>query len=124
MDPIASYDVFDTLIARTVPHPHDIFSIVEKIHPYPRFKALRIEAERRSNGTIADIYKQFQSLTGESNVDTLRELEFKMELEHTIPIQTNIQMLLCQHDMAFVESTQMRINLHPLKQLSSKQILL
>jgi hypothetical protein len=93
MDPIASYDVFDTLIARTVPHPHDIFSLVEKIYPYPRFKALRIEAERRSNGTIADIYKQFQSLTGESNVDALRELELKLELEHTIPIQTNINKL-------------------------------
>jgi len=93
MEPINSFDVFDTLLARTVPHPHDIFSIVGKTYPYPGFRTLRILAESKSNGTIADIYKQFQILTGYHDIASLRAYELKMELEHTIPIATNVMKL-------------------------------
>ena len=108
--PVRSWDVFDTLIARTVANPADIFSIVERTHPYPSFRTKRIEAERISNGTIEGIYKQFQAMTGESDecVKALRRREFQTELDHTIPIQTNVRQLTANDilisDMYLTES--------------------
>jgi hypothetical protein len=110
MTTVRSWDVFDTLIARTVPHPTDIFSIVESSHPYPSFKANRMEAERRSNGTLSDIYKQFQTLTGASAecVAALQSREFQTELENTIPVLTNVNRLhegdILVSDMYLTES--------------------
>lgn len=90
---VQSWDVFDTLIARTVPHPTDIFSIVEQKFPYTSFKEKRITAERMSNGTIKDIYNQFQKLTGESTaiVEKLRKHELQCEMDNTIPIESNVR---------------------------------
>ena len=81
MNTVQSWDVFDTLIARTVPHPTDIFSIIEKSFPYPLFKDKRIYAEHSSNGTIQDIYSKFQQITGESNerIEELRQYELEVE---------------------------------------------
>lgn len=95
MIPVRSWDIFDTLIARTVPHPTDIFSIIESEHPYPSFKSNRIEAERKSNGTISDIYIQFRLLTGASEecAKALRQRELQTEMNHTIPIMTNVNQL-------------------------------
>jgi hypothetical protein len=107
---VNSWDVFDTLIARTVPHPTDIFSIVESEHPCPSFKSNRIEAERRSNGTIADIYLQFRLLTGASEeyANALRQRELQTEMNHTIPIMTNVNQLkatdILVSDMYLTES--------------------
>ena len=110
MIPVKSWDVFDTLIARTVPHPTDIFSIVESEHPYLSFKSNRIEAERRSNGTIGDIYLQFRLLTGisEEYANALRQRELQTEMNHTIPIMTNVNQLeetdILVSDMYLTES--------------------
>lgn len=89
---IKSFDIFDTLIARTVREPPDIFSIVEMKFPYRDFKAKRIYAQSMSNQTIEDIYKQFQSITKESDetIQKLRAFELQTEIENTIPIQSNI----------------------------------
>ena len=60
---IISFDVFDTLIMRTVSHPTDVFSL---LHPEDsNFKIRRIEAERIARAeslsediTLHDIYKK------------------------------------------------------------------
>ena len=107
---VQSWDVFDTLLARKVPHPTDIFSIIETNYPYASFKHLRMAAERQSNGTIADIYLQFQKLTGETQecIESLRRFELQTEKEMTIPIQTNIQKIkpgdILVSDMYFTDT--------------------
>lgn len=37
---VNSFDVFDTLIARNVKYPIDIFDIIEKTYPFPNFKKI------------------------------------------------------------------------------------
>ncbi len=92
MEEVRSYDIFDTLLARTVPNPTDIFGIVEQQTGYPRFQLLRLEAQARSNQHADDIWKKFQELTNESplRVDELRETEMQAELANTIAIRSNI----------------------------------
>ena len=36
MNEVTSFDIFDTLLARTVENPTDIFDIIEKNFPYNR----------------------------------------------------------------------------------------
>jgi hypothetical protein len=89
---VNSFDIFDTLLARNVKDPTDIFLIVELTYPYPNFKNLRLTAQNNSNHLMDDIYNQFQTITGETNevIQSLREFELKTEMENTIPIMTNI----------------------------------
>ena len=92
MKSVNSFDIFDTLLARTVQQPTDIFNIVEKTFPYYNFKQLRIQAQNNSNQTIDNIYYHFQLLTGETNenIKLLRDFELQTEMENTIPIMSNI----------------------------------
>jgi hypothetical protein len=58
MKEIKSFDVFDTLLARTVENPTHIFDIVEKQFPYNNFKNIRIQAQNQSNDTMDSIYDE------------------------------------------------------------------
>ena len=44
MKNVHSFDIFDTLLTRTVKNPTDIFDIIELNYPYPKFKELRLLA--------------------------------------------------------------------------------
>ena len=92
MNEVTSFDIFDTLLARTVENPTDIFDIIEKNFPYKNFKNIRIQAQRQSNETINSIYNEFKNITNESEniINSLREFELKTEMENTIPIMSNI----------------------------------
>jgi len=92
MKTVRSFDIFDTLLARTVQDPLDIYSIIEKNYPYPNFRHIRHTAHVQSNNTIADIYKHFQRITGDTDelIAALRAFELRTEMENTIPIMTNI----------------------------------
>lgn len=92
MKTVQSFDIFDTLLARTVQNPTDIFDIVEKTFPYPNFKQKRIIAQNNSNHTMDDIYHQFQLLTNETTetISLLRDFELQTEMKNTIPIKSNI----------------------------------
>jgi SAM-dependent methyltransferase len=92
MQSVHSFDIFDTLLARSVQLPTDIFDIIEKKMPYPNFKSLRIQAQDHSNHTIENIYYHFKLLTNESDesIRKIREFELKTEMENTIPIVSNI----------------------------------
>ena len=98
--PVNSYDIFDTIIARNVESPHDIFSLIEERYPFPRFRELRIYAESQmsSDSTLDGIYRQFQRLTSLSDVDILKVKEFEVDTEgitiqhntHPLPLILNI----------------------------------
>ena len=89
---VQSFDIFDTLLARTVKVPSDLFDIIEQKFPYPNFKQIRVLAEQNSNGTMDSIYNNIQQITNESTELTqkLREFEIQTEMENTIPIMSNI----------------------------------
>jgi len=92
MKVVHSFDIFDTLLARTVENPIDIFDSIEKSIPYTNFKQLRLKSQANSNNTMDSIYHQFKLLSGESDntIQMLREFELKTEMENTIPIMSNI----------------------------------
>lgn len=93
MKKVNSFDIFDTLLARTVKNPIDIFKIVENEYPYKYFKRLRLKAQQMSNQTIDSIYKNFKKITKESDKEILmlREFELLIEKKNTIPIISNIK---------------------------------
>jgi hypothetical protein len=92
MRKITSFDVFDTLLARTVENPTNIFDIVEKQFPYKNFKDLRLRAQNQSSQTMDAIYDEFKKITNESDetINNLREFELITEMENTIPILSNV----------------------------------
>lgn len=89
---VQSFDIFDTLLARTVKVPSDLFDIIEQKFPYPNFKQIRLLAEQNCNGTMDSIYNNIQQLTNQPKelIQKLREFELQTEMENTIPIMTNI----------------------------------
>jgi len=89
---VKSFDIFDTILARTVRNPTDIFDIIEKLYPYPNFKSLRLEAQSISKQKIKDIYYNFKKITGEPDeiVEKIMNFELKVEMENTLPIMSNI----------------------------------
>ena len=95
MTAINSFDIFDTLLARTVVNPTDIFDIIEKQFPYKNFKQIRLDAQSRSDQTIQRIYHEFQRITGDSDemIQNLRTFELTVEKQNTIPIVSNINKL-------------------------------
>lgn len=92
MKEVTSFDIFDTLLARTVPNPTDIFDIIEIQFPYPNFKSIRQKAQNNSNQTMDSIYTEFKNITNESDsvIQSLREFELLIEMKNTIPIMSNI----------------------------------
>ena len=92
MREIKSFDIFDTLIARTVKNPIDVFDIVEKQFPYNNFKFIRLQSQNQSSQTMDSIYDEFKKITNESDetINKLREFELITEMENTIPIFSNI----------------------------------
>ena len=89
---VNSFDIFDTLLARSVQNPTDIFDIIEHSYPYMNFKKIRLSAQSNSNNTMDGIYNQFKLLTNENDetINKLRQFELKTEMKNTIPIMTNV----------------------------------
>jgi len=92
MNCVNSFDIFDTLLARDVYNPTDIFNIIECEYPYKNFKSLRITAQSMANQLIDDIYNKFKEITGETDetIQKLKSYELLIEKQHTIPIMSNI----------------------------------
>jgi FkbM family methyltransferase len=89
--PINSFDVFDTLLARKTENPHGIFKIIETEFPFINFYNCRCTAEKYSNGTFDDIYKQFKILYNidEEICNKLKEYELITEMKNSYLIETN-----------------------------------
>lgn len=93
---VVSFDVFDTLIKRSVPNPHDVFCLVERycienrISIPNNYKEKRIIAERTVNqlnnrpSTIQEIYEFFCNEFGGDPV-RLEEVEKLVELNVCMP---------------------------------------
>ena len=93
---VHSFDIFDTILARDVMQPNDIFDFVETGFPYPNFRRWREEAGSNANGTFDDIYVLFKQLSGEPDplvIERLKDFEIECELNHTYILEQNYQMI-------------------------------
>lgn len=88
---VVSFDLYDTLIMRTVCNPNDVFKIMEikleehfgkKIH-YQEMRNKSIANINKENYTLDDIYTKMKELYPCIDVDFLRQLELKVEKEVT-----------------------------------------
>ena len=112
---VNSFDVFDTLLARKVLRPTDIFSIVEETYNIPNFKERRCIAQNNSNGTIENIYQKYGEIY---NIDPyickeIKELEIDTEIKFSYLIHTNCNRVkdgdILISDMYLSENDIMRI---------------
>lgn len=96
---VASFDLYDTLIARRCVHPHHVFHIIANTIGLAGFPELRMRAQdmaaRRcapADYTLATIYEDFATLTGRSAQDAgmVMRLESEIELDQVFPIQENL----------------------------------
>ena len=83
---IISFDVFDTLIFRSVKAPEDVFSLIDTENP--QYKDDRIEAEKyvRANTkaediTLDEIYARLAVKYGNEKTEILKKQEIEKELE-------------------------------------------
>ena len=92
---VNSFDVFDTLIARNVKHPTDIFDIIEKTYPYPNFKKYRIMSEKKRGLTLNTIYDEFKKKCHVSRdiVELLQEFEIQTEINNSSLIMSNVNLV-------------------------------
>jgi len=108
---VTSFDIFDTIVARRVRQPTDIFSLMEHTASYPGFAQLRQTAQDRSNQTFTDIYAQFQQITqcSDADRDRLAALEIQTEIDNLYLIQRIANMVkegdLLVSDMYHTEET-------------------
>jgi hypothetical protein len=80
---VRSFDIFDTLISRTVIDPIDVFDIVEQ-SGVANFKQLRLHAQNLSNHTFADIYANYQRLTGIDDAEAARIQQLELQAETAV----------------------------------------
>lgn len=81
---VRSFDIFDTLLARRVERPVDIFGLVERKQGVHDFARRRVWAEGQANGTWAHIYDVYQQSFGltDAERERLMSLELQEELDN------------------------------------------
>jgi hypothetical protein len=85
MQNVQSFDIYDTIIARNVENPSDIFGIVEKKSNIVNFKQNRIKAAEQNGLSFDTIYNAFQSLTSydKNKIEELKNIEIQTEIENS-----------------------------------------
>ena len=85
---IISFDIFDTLLKRTVLHPKDVFEVVEERTGIKGFADMRDEIQTAfPQITIDEIYRRLEERCGYDHrtLETLRAVELKTESELILP---------------------------------------
>lgn len=83
---IISFDIFDTLITRTLYNPVDVFCLMEKELGIVDFSRMRVEAERSAiqkydrDISLDDIYDEIKELLG-SQKEQIKQLEINTEIK-------------------------------------------
>jgi hypothetical protein len=88
-----SFDVFDTLISRGVPHPHDVFRLVEKSCGFELYREKRIQAELESDGTWDGLWGRFKAIctVTDDTINRLRTLELQVEHQVVLAIPAHMK---------------------------------
>ena len=98
-----SFDIWDTLIARTVLQPEDVFSIVENRAKQMEIEVLDFRMHRHeavfqvvcANPNISEIYDALQKAANlsDSTKETLMQLEIQAESEVIVPRKAMVEVL-------------------------------
>lgn len=115
-----SFELMDTLFTRYCKQEY-LLEYMEKNYPYPEFKSRRLKSETIARErdkykfvTLDHIYEVFKELTIEEcpldTFDLLKAYELNLEIENSIPIQCNIN-LIADEDIFIVDSYFTRENL-------------
>ena len=94
--PVNSFDIFDTILARDVEKPTDIFRIVEEEFPLPYFYTYRRLAEQKAweSGQTLSLDMIYEELTylikvNDDTLARLKEYEIQTEIRHCYLITKN-----------------------------------
>lgn len=129
---VISFDVFDTLILRSLSNPTDIFFFIGMKLQYPDFKRIRIEAEQKARQikynekgtweiTLEDIWDVMEKETGIS-----KELGIKTELEyekffcHANPYMLKVITELKKANKKIIITSDMYLNKEYIRELLSQ----
>lgn len=84
---VRSFDIFDTLVSRSVADPTDIFHFVES-EGIVDFKERRLHAQQVSNHTWQDIYFHYKRLylIDDVEIERIKNLELQMEAKFSFLI--------------------------------------
>lgn len=126
---IISFDIFDTLLLRTVSNPTDVFVFISNKNLWLKFKTHRIKAEQEarklkfeSNGTrevsITEIYNEVNSMTGiDINYGINEEIEMEKKLCYANSYMVEVIRFLREHNKKIVCTSDMYWPKKYLKQL-------
>jgi HAD superfamily hydrolase (TIGR01549 family) len=134
---IVSFDIFDTLVARSVAQPTDLFEIMgnipfilERFDSPLNFKNIRIQAEKSAREcckqeevTLTQIYEQLHYLTHREKQKLLK-LELKTE-KQTLFVNKEIEQLLKiahAHDKKILLLSDMYLSLKQIEQIILKKL--
>lgn len=78
-----SWDCFDTLVARRYKDHYTIFDKVGEKLSIPNFRELRIAAEKKSDGSYSEIYKNLPGIDS--------TIEIEIDIDHCFPVLENLQ---------------------------------
>lgn len=95
---VVSFDMFDTLVQRTVLHPEDVFKLVEEKSGEKDFASQRIKAQKESLASLGvgrsfdQIYEVFQKNTKVTTAkrEALKKLELELEYACIIPRKSGV----------------------------------
>lgn len=92
---VNSFDIFDTIVTRNVLNPTDIYDIIEREYPFPKFKEYRILAESKNGQTLDSIYNEFKIISGieDSEIEKLKEFEIQTEINNLFLIRSNYNLI-------------------------------
>lgn len=83
---IISFDIFDTLITRSIYHPVDVFLLMEKKIGIDDFSTIRVNAERNAirchdwDINLDDIYREIKTIS-DSDKEKIKQLEIDTEIQ-------------------------------------------
>lgn len=89
---VNSFDIFDTILARDVFPPEQIYDLVEQLTSYPNYKALRTQAASlHTTSSFEGIYRIMEHIEGlpSGSLEYLKEIEISMEMNHSYIIMQN-----------------------------------
>jgi len=92
---VNSFDIFDTIVARNVLKPTDIYDIIELNYPFPKFKEYRMLAESKNNTTLDSIYNEFKQLTNidDGELNKIKEFEIMTEINNLFLIKSTYRLI-------------------------------
>ena len=116
---IISFDVFDTLILRTMDKPMDVFYLLQHKYHYPNFKQLRIEAEQKARiersknnsdceVTLYEIWSCLEKMTGINAIEGMNdEIEAEKSVCYANPYFLNVIQLLMKKGKRIIITSDM-----------------